>query len=132
MAVDDRHRLHRHPVQVSAWRGDDRTVVLSPSPDRPLPTVEEVALSLRRLADQGQQRAITSALHHHELEPFLQNGFDTCCATTSSTCPRCDPTRSAGPGGATGLRSWRSTASPSTTSGPSTPGVSTTPSAPLP
>ena len=76
MAVDDRHRLHRHPVQVSAWRGDDRTVVLSPSPDRPLPTVEEVALSFRRLADQGQQRAITSALHHHELEPFLQNGFD--------------------------------------------------------
>lgn len=75
MAVDDRRRLHRHPVQVSAWRGDDRTVVLSPSPDRPPPTVDDVALALRRLADQGHHRAITSALHHHELEPFLHNGF---------------------------------------------------------
>jgi GNAT superfamily N-acetyltransferase len=76
VAVDDQRRLHRHPVQVSAWRGDDRTVVLSPSPDRPLPTVDDVALALRRLTDQGHRRAITSALHQHELEPFLQNGFE--------------------------------------------------------
>lgn len=75
MAVDDHRRLHRHPVQVAAWRGDDHTVVLSPSPDRPLPTVDDVALSLRHLTDRGHHRAITSALHQHELEPFLQNGF---------------------------------------------------------
>jgi GNAT superfamily N-acetyltransferase len=75
MAVDDQRRLHRHPVQVAAWRGDDRTVVLSPSPDRPLPTVDDVALSLRHLADRGHHRAITSALHEHEHEPVLENGF---------------------------------------------------------
>ncbi len=76
MAVDDRRsRGALRSLQVSAWRGDDRTVVLNPTPDRPLPTVQTVVDALDQLRGRGHHRAITGALHHHELSPFLAAGF---------------------------------------------------------
>lgn len=76
MAVDDRRRLHRGAVQVSTWRDDHRTVVLTPNADRPTPSAVEVEALIVQLSADGHERAITSALHVNELEPFLANGFN--------------------------------------------------------
>lgn len=76
MAVDDRRsRGALRSLQVSAWRGDDRTVVLNPTPDRPLPTVQAVVDMIDQLRGHGHERALTGALHQHELGPFLAAGF---------------------------------------------------------
>lgn len=75
MAVDDRRRRAPRSLQVSAWRGDERTVVLNPSPDRPAPTAEAISLALTDLRRDGHARALTGALHHHEVAPFLAAGF---------------------------------------------------------
>lgn len=75
MAVDDRRRSTRRSLNVSAWRGDDRTVVLNPNPDRPAPTADTVAELLEDLRHQGHQRVLTGALHQHEIGAFTAVGF---------------------------------------------------------
>jgi GNAT superfamily N-acetyltransferase len=75
MAVDDRRRRAARSLQVSAWRGDEHTVVLNPSPDRPAPTAAAIEAELARLEGAGHARALTGALHHHEVAPFLLAGF---------------------------------------------------------
>lgn len=75
MAADDRWWGARAHLQVSAWRGSDHTVVLSPVPDRPAPGPADIMRELDLLADRGVQRVLTSALHHGELAPFLSAGF---------------------------------------------------------
>jgi ribosomal protein S18 acetylase RimI-like enzyme len=75
MAVDDRRRQQPGAIRVSTWRGDQRVAVVSPAPDRPSPTPAAVAVELDLLRRSGFQRAVTSALHQHELGSFLDNGF---------------------------------------------------------
>jgi len=75
MAVDDRRRTDVRALQVSAWRGQEHVVVLSPAPDRPAPTAAVVASAVDRLRTQGIQRILTGALHPGELAPFLGAGF---------------------------------------------------------
>ncbi len=75
MAVDDRRSGGHRSLAVSAWRGDATTVVLNPSPDRPAPTATTIAEALEDLRRRGHDRVITGALHHHELDPFLDAGF---------------------------------------------------------
>ena len=75
MTVDDRRRLRRPPIQVSTWRGDDRTAVVTASPDRRPPTADDVEDCLDRLVESGFVHAITGALHAHELDPFISAGF---------------------------------------------------------
>lgn len=71
------HEPGRGPwgLLVSHWHGDARTVVLNPRIDRPPPAAADVAAELRRLAGIGVERVLTGALHAHELDPFLANGF---------------------------------------------------------
>lgn len=75
MAIDDRRRADRRALQVSTWRGDQRIAVLSPAPERPRPGSSAIAAEVERLRAGGVRRALTGALHHGELEPFLSNGF---------------------------------------------------------
>jgi GNAT superfamily N-acetyltransferase len=75
VAADDRWWGARARFQVSAWRGSDDTVVLSPLPDRPAPTAEEVAREVDALRGRGIARVLTGALHHGERAPFLDAGF---------------------------------------------------------
>lgn len=75
MAVDDRRRVTGRSLSVSAWRGDHRTVVLNPNPDRPAPTAEVVADTLDQLRRDGHERVITGALHSHEIGAFTAAGF---------------------------------------------------------
>jgi GNAT superfamily N-acetyltransferase len=76
MAVDDRRRVASRSLTVSAWRGDQRTVVVNPNPDRPAPTAEAIAETLDHLRRSGHERVLTGALHHHELAAFTAAGFD--------------------------------------------------------
>lgn len=75
MAADDRWWGARARLQVSAWRGSEHTVVVSPLPDRPAPSSAEIDRQVQALAHQGVQLALTGALHHGELAPFLDAGF---------------------------------------------------------
>ncbi|MCB0978430.1 MAG: GNAT family N-acetyltransferase [Acidimicrobiales bacterium] len=75
MAVDDRRRHLHTSLRTSTWRGDERVALLSPTPNRPTPTAHDVALHLDGLRLRNTERVVTSALHRHELEPFLANGF---------------------------------------------------------
>jgi len=75
MAVDDRRRHLPGDLRVSTWRGDQRIRVLSPAPDRPTPTAAAVVAELRSLRTHGVERVVTSALHQHEVAPFLESGF---------------------------------------------------------
>lgn len=76
MAADDRWWGARALLQVSAWRGSDHTVVLSTVADRPAPTADHIRAELAALRGQGVQRVLTGALHHSELQPFLDAGFE--------------------------------------------------------
>jgi ribosomal protein S18 acetylase RimI-like enzyme len=76
MAADDRWWGARARLAVSAWRGTDHTVVISPVPDRPAPTSDDVHRELDALADAGIATVLTGALHHGELGPFLAAGFE--------------------------------------------------------
>ncbi|HWJ60697.1 MAG TPA: GNAT family N-acetyltransferase [Acidimicrobiales bacterium] len=75
MAADDRWWGARAHLQVSAWRGTDHTVVMSPVPDRPSPGPADIMRELDLLADRGVQRVLTGALHHGEVAPFRAAGF---------------------------------------------------------
>ncbi|MCB0962864.1 MAG: GNAT family N-acetyltransferase [Acidimicrobiales bacterium] len=75
MAADDRWWGARARLQVSAWRGRDDTVVMTPVPDRPAPGVSDIERELDQLAARGVTRVLTGALHHGELTPFVQAGF---------------------------------------------------------
>lgn len=75
MAVDDRRRHLPGALRVSTWRGDQRVAVLSPAPDRPTPTAAEIVSELGSLRSHGVERVVTSALHQHEVAPFLDGGF---------------------------------------------------------
>lgn len=75
MAADDRWWGARARLQVSAWRGSEHTVVVSPLPDRPAPSSAEIDHQVQALAHSGVQLALTGALHHGELAPFLEAGF---------------------------------------------------------
>lgn len=75
MAADDRWWGARAHLQVSAWRGTDHTVVMSPVPDRPAPGPADIAHELDALAQRGVQRVLTGALHHGEVAPFEAAGF---------------------------------------------------------
>lgn len=76
MAADDRWWGARAHLQVSAWRGTDHTVVMSPVPDRPSPGVADIQRELDVLAERGVQRVLTGALHHGEVAPFRAAGFE--------------------------------------------------------
>jgi ribosomal protein S18 acetylase RimI-like enzyme len=76
MAADDRWWGARARLQVSAWRGTDHTMVISPVPDRPAPTGEDVRHEVDALAAAGITTVLTGALHHGELGPFLAAGFE--------------------------------------------------------
>lgn len=73
-SVDDPGRGH-WSLQVSAWRGDAATVVVSPVSAQAAPTVERVGAELERLRRRGVRTVLTGALHPHELGPFVSNGF---------------------------------------------------------
>ena len=75
MAADDRWWGARARLQVSAWRGRDDTVVLTPVPDRPAPARSDIERELDQLAARGITRVLTGALHHGELAPFVSAGF---------------------------------------------------------
>lgn len=75
MAADDRWWGIRARLQVSAWRGTDHTVVMSPLPDRPAPGPADISRELDALAERGVQRVLTGALHHGEVAPFAAAGF---------------------------------------------------------
>lgn len=75
MAADDRWWGARAYLQVSAWRGTDHTVVLSPLPDRPTPGVDDIRRQLDQLRERGVERVLTGALHHGEVAPFADAGF---------------------------------------------------------
>ncbi len=75
MAADDRWWGARARLQVASWRGRDDTVVLSPVPDHPAPTVDDVRTEVADLATAGVSTVLTGALHHGELGPFLDAGF---------------------------------------------------------
>jgi len=75
MAADDRWWGARAHLQVSAWRGTDHTVVLTPLPDRPAPSVHDIALEVEALTQRGVSRVLTGALHHGETQPFADAGF---------------------------------------------------------
>ena len=75
MAVDDRWRGARARIQASAWRGHDDVTVLSPMPDRPGPTADDVRVEVARLREAGNRQVLTGALHQGELGPFLAAGF---------------------------------------------------------
>jgi GNAT superfamily N-acetyltransferase len=75
MAIDDRRRVVHRSLQVSNWRGDERTAVLSPAPERPGPGPSTVAAEVTRLRERGIRRVLTGALHQAELGPFVANGF---------------------------------------------------------
>lgn len=62
-------------LHVSHWHGESGTVVVNPRVDRPPPEPDDVEAELGRLEAQGVGRVLTGALHAHELEPFLANGF---------------------------------------------------------
>lgn len=75
MAADDRWWGARARLQVSTWRGDRQTVVLTPVPQRPSPSVGDVRDELAAQQARGATRALTGALHQGELAPFLAAGF---------------------------------------------------------
>ncbi|HWJ97251.1 MAG TPA: GNAT family N-acetyltransferase [Acidimicrobiales bacterium] len=75
MAADDRWWGARAHLQVSAWRGSDHTVVMSPVPDHPAPGPADIQRELDVLADRGVRRVLTGALHHGEVAPFRAAGF---------------------------------------------------------
>lgn len=75
MATDDSLRFDPRALQVSAWRGNELVAVLTPRPERPPPSVATVARQLDVLRARGAMRAVTGALNHTQLEPFLANGF---------------------------------------------------------
>ncbi len=75
MAIDDRWWGARARLQVSAWRGDHDTVVLSPVPQRPAPTGAQVLDEVDHQRARGARRALTGALHQGEQGPFLDAGF---------------------------------------------------------
>ena len=75
MAADDRWWGARARFQVSAWRGSDDTVVLSPLPDRPAPTADEIEREVAALRARGMATVLTGALHQGELAPFVAAGF---------------------------------------------------------
>lgn len=60
---------------MAAWRGTDDVAVLSPMPDRPSPSADEVRTEVAHLRDRGVRRVLTGALHHGELTPFTEVGF---------------------------------------------------------
>ncbi|MEZ5137643.1 MAG: GNAT family N-acetyltransferase [Acidimicrobiales bacterium] len=76
MAADDRWWGARARLQVSAWRGRDDTVVLTPLPQRPAPTAADVRAELDQQRARGARHALTGALHQGELAPFLDAGFE--------------------------------------------------------
>lgn len=75
MAVDDPLRFDPRALQVSAWRGNELVAVLTPRPERRAPTAATVARQLDVLRARGTMRAVTGALNHTQLAPFLANGF---------------------------------------------------------
>src|SRR5690606_13829296 len=75
MAVDDRRRVTWRSLNVSTWRGDDRTVVINPNTNRPAPTAETIVEMLDDLRRQGRRRVLTGALHQHETGAFTEVGF---------------------------------------------------------
>lgn len=75
MAIDDRRRADPRALQVTAWRGDQRIAVLSPAPERSVPSLATIADEVERLRAGGVRRVLTGALHAGELGPFLDNGF---------------------------------------------------------
>jgi ribosomal protein S18 acetylase RimI-like enzyme len=75
MAADDRWWGARARLHVSAWRGSGDVAVISPVPQRPLPSTEQIRAELERLAAMGVVEVLTSALHHGELAPFEGAGF---------------------------------------------------------
>lgn len=76
MAADDRWWGARARLQVSTWRGDAGTVVLTPVPQRPAPSSADVRAELAAQRERGAHRALTGALHQGELAPFLAAGFE--------------------------------------------------------
>lgn len=75
MAADDRWWGARARLQVSTWRGDRGTVVLTPVPQRPSPSASDIRDELAAQRARGVRRALTGALHQGELAPFLAAGF---------------------------------------------------------
>jgi GNAT superfamily N-acetyltransferase len=75
MTIDDRRRADRRALQVSRWRGDQGIAVLSPAPERSVPSPATIAAEVEQLRTRGVRCALTGALHPGELEPFLDNGF---------------------------------------------------------
>lgn len=76
MAVDDPRRDDPRVLQASAWRGNELVALLNPRLDRPPPSATAVARQLDLLRARGTMRAVTGALTHTQLDPFLANGFE--------------------------------------------------------
>ncbi|MEO6989687.1 MAG: hypothetical protein ABI239_13700, partial [Aquihabitans sp.] len=75
MAVDDPLSDDPRALQVSTWRGNELVALLNPRPERPPPSATAVARQLDMLRAKGTMRAVTGALNHAQLDPFLANGF---------------------------------------------------------
>lgn len=76
MPVGDRHRTAAERLRVATWRSDDRVAVLSPRPDTQPPTRSDIRCCIDRLAEQGVQHILTSALGRSEQGDFLASGFE--------------------------------------------------------
>jgi ribosomal protein S18 acetylase RimI-like enzyme len=75
VATDDRWWGARARIQVSAWRGTDHTVVMTPVPDRPAPGSDDIRRELDVLQRAGVRTVLTGALHQGEVAPFERAGF---------------------------------------------------------
>lgn len=75
MIIGDRRPLRPAHLQVSTWRGDDRTVVVSPRHDVPPPTAAAIRRDLDLLRSRGVEAVVTGALQRRETVAFLDNGF---------------------------------------------------------
>lgn len=63
-------------ARTSPWRGDGTVAYLTPVPDSPVPTAEFVRRCVRRAAELGYRRIVTSALTPVEQEGFRAVGFE--------------------------------------------------------
>jgi len=63
-------------ARTSPWRGDGTIAYLTPIPDSPVPSAEFVRRCVRRVAELGYRRIVTSALTPIEQEGFRAVGFE--------------------------------------------------------
>lgn len=63
-------------LRVAPWRGDDRTVVVTPRPDHVTPAPSTIKQCTSELTRQGIRRVVTSALGPAERDAFLAAGFE--------------------------------------------------------